>query len=134
MICVCVASGCAAGIDILGTVQRAGGVAGAATGKPVLDVGSPCGLMTACVHPTHGRAGAAAVGDAMWDLYFSKQDLARILHEPEPAAAPPSLRGAELVESDDEYERCRQSDADGDEGVHPLLREVQCMWGWRPRY
>jgi len=126
------------GIDILGTVQAAGGVAGAATGKPVIDTGSPCGLMTACVHPRYGGAGATAVGDAMWDLYFSKQNFSRILRQPQPPqpqgdTARPSLRASEtLVESDDER-RCHEA-GDGDDDVHPLLREVECMWDWRPRY
>ena len=54
------------GINILGTVQKAGGVAGAATGKPVIDTGSPCGLMTACVHPRWWRRRHRS-GDLMWD-------------------------------------------------------------------
>ena len=58
------------GINIMGTVQMAGGVVGASTGHPVLTQGSPCGLMTACVHPRYGKAGAKAVGTAFWDLYF----------------------------------------------------------------
>ena len=62
------------GIDILGTVQQAGGVKGASTGHPVIDAGSPCDLMTGCVHPIHGKAGATAIGEAFWDLYFSKQN------------------------------------------------------------
>jgi hypothetical protein len=61
-----------AGLNILGTVQAAGGVAGASIGHPVLGVGSPCELETECVHPTHGKAGATAVGEAFWDLYYSK--------------------------------------------------------------
>jgi hypothetical protein len=60
------------GLNILGTVQKAGGIPGAEVGKPVLDKGSPCDLMTACVHPKYGAAGATAVGEAFWDLYFSK--------------------------------------------------------------
>jgi hypothetical protein len=61
------------GLNILGTVQQAGGVPGARTGAPVVGVhGSPCGLMTECVHPTYGGMGATAVGEAFWQLYFSK--------------------------------------------------------------
>ena len=60
------------GLNILGTVQQAGGVAGASVGHPVTDLGSPCDLMTSCVHPTHGKPGAAAIGEAFWELYFSK--------------------------------------------------------------
>jgi hypothetical protein len=29
---------------------------------PVIGAGSPCDLETECVHPTHGKKGAAAVG------------------------------------------------------------------------
>ena len=120
------------GINILGAVQVAGGVAGAAVGAPVLDQGGPCewetwcvstppcarasrrphsserggyfrmsgrlhssergGVFVAvgdtdtdsscceraacagrCVHPTYGTPAEQAVGDAFWDLYFSKQ-------------------------------------------------------------
>ena len=60
------------GLNILGTVQKAGGVAGADVGKPVMDQGSPCDLMTSCVHPKYGKPGATAIGEAFWDLYFSK--------------------------------------------------------------
>ena len=60
------------GLNILGTVQQAGGVAGAAVGRPAMGQGSPCGLMAECVHPAYGKAGAAAVGEAFWALYFSK--------------------------------------------------------------
>ena len=61
------------GLNILGTVQQAAGVPGASVGQPVLDRGSPCGLMTYCVHPTYGQAGASAIGDAFWELYFEHQ-------------------------------------------------------------
>ena len=66
-----------AGLNVLGAVQKAGGVPGADVGAPDLTRGSPCGLMTSCVHPTYGKAGASAVGEAFWELYFSKQLLAR---------------------------------------------------------
>ena len=58
------------GLDVLGTVQMAGGVPGAAVGKPVLDKGSPCDLMTGCVHPIYNKSGAIAISEAFWDLYF----------------------------------------------------------------
>jgi len=61
------------GINIVGSIQMAGGVSGASPGKPVLDQGSPCSLMTECVHPTHGKAGATAVGEAFWSMYFAKE-------------------------------------------------------------
>jgi hypothetical protein len=60
------------GLNILGAVQKAGGVAGAEVGKPVMDQGSPCNLMKSCVHPTYGQVGATGVGEAFWDLFFSK--------------------------------------------------------------
>lgn len=60
------------GLDILGTVQQAGGIAGATVGHPAMGQGSPCDLITECVHPTYGKAGATAVGEAFWNLYFSK--------------------------------------------------------------
>ena len=41
-------------------------------GHPVIGVGAPCDLETMCVHPTHGKKGATAVGEAFWQLYFSK--------------------------------------------------------------
>jgi hypothetical protein len=63
------------GLNIVGAVQKAGNVTGAEVGKPVMDQGSPCGLMTGCVHPTYGKAGATAVGEAFWDLYFKDEGL-----------------------------------------------------------
>eukprot|EP01051_Picozoa_sp_SAG22_P021795 SAG22_NODE_4959_length_1122_cov_1.563050_2_plen_129_part_00 len=60
------------GLDITGTVQQAGGVAGAKVGAPVIGRGSPCDLMVECVHPIYAKPGATAVGEAFWDLYFSK--------------------------------------------------------------
>jgi len=58
------------GLDVLGTVQAAGGVPGAAVGKPILDKGSPCSLMTGCVHPIYNKSGAIAIAEAFWNLYF----------------------------------------------------------------
>jgi len=66
------------GINLLGTVQKAGGVTGAAVGSPVMDVGSPCSLMSTCAHPTYGKAGATAIGDAFWDLYFKGKVLSSL--------------------------------------------------------
>ncbi len=59
-----------AGINVLGAVQVAGGVPGAAVGAPALDVGAPCEWETSCVHPTYGTPAEQAIGDAFWDLYF----------------------------------------------------------------
>ena len=60
-------------LNILGTAQAAGGVPGASPGHPNLTAqGTPCDLMTSCVHPKHGKAGATAIGEAFWSMYFSK--------------------------------------------------------------
>ena len=58
------------GINVLGAVQVAGGVPGAAVGAPALDAGAPCEWETYCVHPTYGTPAERAIGDAFWDLYF----------------------------------------------------------------
>lgn len=56
-------------INLLGTAQKAGGIAGADIGKPA-HVGSPCDLINVlCEHPSH--KGWVAETDAMWDLFFS---------------------------------------------------------------
>lgn len=60
------------GINIHGAGQKAAGVPGAEVGRPVLTQGGPCKWATACVHPTYGSPAAIAVGEAFWDLYFSK--------------------------------------------------------------
>lgn len=60
------------GLLIGGAVQKAAKVPGADVGKPVLDVGGPCDMMAECIHPKYGTAAATAVGEAFWDLYFSK--------------------------------------------------------------
>ena len=61
------------GLNIQGSIQAAAGVPGAKVGSPVIGVGgSPCDLMCGCVHPCYGKAGATAVGEAFWSLYFSK--------------------------------------------------------------
>ncbi len=78
------------GLNVLGAVQAAGGVAGAAVGAPVLARGSPCGLMTYCVHPTYGAAGATAVAEAFWSLYFEDE----VRRRREASAAPPPMDGA----------------------------------------
>merc|ERR1712151_22465 len=60
------------GLNILGAVQKAAGIPGADVGKPVLDQGGPCKWMDKCVHPRPGSPAAEAVGEAFWDLFFSK--------------------------------------------------------------
>eukprot|EP00928_Gymnodinium_smaydae_P041489 TRINITY_DN28076_c0_g1_i1.p1 TRINITY_DN28076_c0_g1~~TRINITY_DN28076_c0_g1_i1.p1 ORF type:complete len:324 (-),score=33.27 TRINITY_DN28076_c0_g1_i1:52-927(-) len=59
------------GLNILGTCQKAGGVAGADVGKPVLSQGSPCQWEVVCIHPEYGSPAGIFVGEAMWELYFS---------------------------------------------------------------
>ena len=61
-------------VDIRGTLQKAGGVAGADIGTPVLSKWSPKALMqTNCIHPTYGDGGGfVAVMDALWATYFHK--------------------------------------------------------------
>jgi hypothetical protein len=60
------------GLNILGTTQKAAGVPGADVGQPVLTQGGPCDMLGGCVHPRPGSAAATAIGDAFWDLFFSK--------------------------------------------------------------
>jgi hypothetical protein len=60
------------GLNILGTGQKAAGVAGADVGKPVLSKDGPCQWMAGCVHPIPGKPAANAIGEVFWDLFFSK--------------------------------------------------------------
>jgi len=60
------------GLLIGGAVQKGAGVPGADVGKPVLDQGGPCDMEVACVHPKYGSKAGTAVGEAFWDLFFSK--------------------------------------------------------------
>jgi hypothetical protein len=60
------------GLNILGTVQKAAGVPGADVGKPVLDQGARCDWEFGCVHPKPKTPAWYAVGEAFWDLFFSK--------------------------------------------------------------
>jgi hypothetical protein len=60
------------GLNILGTVQKAAGVSGADVGKPVLDQGARCDWEFGCVHPKPQTPAWYAVGEAFWDLFFSK--------------------------------------------------------------
>jgi hypothetical protein len=63
------------GINVLGTVQKAAGIGGAEVGHPVLDKGSPCQWEVVCEHPTYGRKGAKAIGDAFWEKYFLSEQI-----------------------------------------------------------
>lgn len=60
-------------LNLLGTSQKAGGVAGADVGKPVLSQGSPCQWMALCVHPRYKSPAANLIGEVFWNQYFSKQ-------------------------------------------------------------
>jgi hypothetical protein len=60
------------GLLIGGAVQKAAGIAGADVGKPVLDKSGPCDMEVLCVHPKYGSKAGTAVGEAFWDLFFSK--------------------------------------------------------------
>lgn len=60
------------GLNILGTVQKAAGVPGADVGKPALDQGGPCEWESGCVHPKKDTPAWYAVGEAFWDLFFSR--------------------------------------------------------------
>ncbi len=60
------------GLLIGGTVQKAAGIPGADVGKPVLDKSGPCDMEVLCVHPKYGSKAGTAVGEAFYDLFFSK--------------------------------------------------------------
>jgi hypothetical protein len=59
------------GMNLLGAVQAASGIAGASPGHPVMTAGSDCLYMIECVHPTPLTPTATAVGDAMWNMWLS---------------------------------------------------------------
>ena len=112
------------GINVLGAVQQAGGVAGASVGNPVLDHGSPCALMSGCVHPTHGKAGATAVMDAFWTLYFSKQlNLSSAL---------PRMEVAAVAEDAPLELPCTGAGYDANAAGDTSVAEARCMWQWKP--
>lgn len=62
-------------VHIEGTDQMAAGIPGASVGVPVLDRSGPCLQLVDCVHPIYGTPAAKAIGEAFWDLYFSKHVL-----------------------------------------------------------
>lgn len=59
-------------MNVLGTVQKASGVAGAQVGKLVLGVGVNCDWEVECVHPKYGTPAGTGIADSMWDLWLSK--------------------------------------------------------------
>lgn len=80
------------GMNILGAVQQASGVAGASRGHPVLTAGSKCDWMVECVHPKYRTPTATAVGTALWDLWL--KDALPIPVAPSPPPAPEGKHGA----------------------------------------
>lgn len=60
------------GMNVLGTVQKASGVAGAQVGNLVLGVGVNCDWEVECVHPKYGTPAGTGIADSMWDLWLSK--------------------------------------------------------------
>jgi len=60
------------GLLIGGAVQKGAGIPGADVGKPVLDKSGPCDQELLCVHPMYGTKAGTAVGEAFYDLFFSK--------------------------------------------------------------
>ena len=59
-------------VDLVGTLQAAGGVKGASTGHPVLSQPSPASLLEGnCIHAN--AKGFTAIFEALWDVYFSRQ-------------------------------------------------------------
>lgn len=59
-------------VHIEGTGQMVEGDVKAHVGVPDIDRSGVCDKMVACVHPLYGSKYATAIGDAWWDLFFSK--------------------------------------------------------------
>lgn len=60
------------GMNLLGAVQAAAGVPGAAVGHLNVSAGGArCDWMTYCVHSTYGTAAADAIGAAWWDIWLA---------------------------------------------------------------
>jgi len=86
------------GLDILGTVQQAGGIPGSSVGSPNVSVGAPCEQEVYCVHPQ--KRAAEAVMEAFWDLYFRNATAAAITASPTITEGEDRARvGEELVEA-----------------------------------
>jgi len=58
-------------VNLLGTMQAAGGIVGARPGVPVLNRYTPDIFMADCIHAS--ALGYTAVFNAFWDLYFRNQ-------------------------------------------------------------
>lgn len=111
-------SGGYTGLNILGTLQMAGGMAGATPGSPILESGSPCDMVASCVHPIAGSTGAKAIAQAFWDLYFrsslaSLQGESHAIHTVRPRA---ELLGVAQ----------RRNGGSLEDNL------TMCMWDWRP--
>jgi hypothetical protein len=59
-------------VHIEGIGQMVEGDVKAKIGVPDLDRSGVCDKMLACIHPVYGSKYATAIGNAMWDLFFSK--------------------------------------------------------------
>lgn len=59
-------------VHIEGVGQKVEGDVKADVGVPDLDRSGVCDKMIACVHPVYGSKYGTAVGNAFWDLFFSK--------------------------------------------------------------
>jgi len=59
-------------VHIEGVGQSVEGDVKAGVGKVDVDRSGVCDRMLACVHPLYGSAYATAIGNAFWDLFFSK--------------------------------------------------------------
>jgi hypothetical protein len=59
-------------VHIEGIGQKVEGDVKADLGVPDLDRSGVCDRMLACVHPVYGSKYATAIGDAFWNLFFSK--------------------------------------------------------------
>jgi len=58
-------------VNLLGSMQQAGGIPGASPGFPVMSQYSPNHLMADCIHPN--AQGYTAVFNAFWNAYWAKQ-------------------------------------------------------------
>jgi hypothetical protein len=59
-------------VHIEGIGQKTEGDVKADLGVPDLDRSGVCEKMLLCVHPVYGSKYATAIGNAFWDLFFSK--------------------------------------------------------------
>ena len=58
-------------VDLQGTLQKAGGVPGAAVGRPNNTAFSPSRFMADCIHANN--EGFGLIFAALWDAYFAKR-------------------------------------------------------------